>query len=182
MKHHPVQRRIIGLDPGLRVTGFGVIDIDGNRRVYVASGSISTEGKELSTRLGVIARDLTYIVQQYQPQEACIEQVFVNINPQSTLLLGQARGAAITALVMAGLPVYEYTANQVKQSVVGHGKAQKRQVQHMVQRLLTLPVAPAADAADALACAICHANSAINTGDIVQITKSRRRSGGRIIV
>jgi crossover junction endodeoxyribonuclease RuvC len=167
-------RRILGLDPGLRVTGFGVIDFADNRSVYVASGSIRTEGDELAARLGMIARDIADIIRQYTPIEAAIEQVFVNVNPQSTLLLGQARGAAITALVLAGLPVREYTANQIKQSVVGHGKAQKSQVQYMVQRLLKLPHEPQPDAADALACAICHANSSL----IPNLPKYRRH--GRI--
>ncbi len=175
-------RRIVGLDPGLRTTGFGVIEIHAGRHLYIASGSITTEGDGLPMRLGIIARDLAHIVQEYRPHEACIEQVFVNINPKSTLLLGQARGAAITALVIAGLPVYEYTANQIKQSVVGHGKAHKEQVQHMVQRLLMLQATPAPDAADALACAICHANSTTGVGKTVLATTQRRRRSGRMMI
>ncbi len=171
-------RRILGLDPGLRVTGFGIVDVAGSRLTYVTSGSIRTEGDGLPARLGIIAHDLTHIIREFHPDEASVELVFVNVNPTSTLLLGQARGGAIAALVMAGLPVYEYTANQIKQAVVGHGKAQKAQVQHMVQRLLKLPAAPSADAADALACAICHINSA---GGIGRLPTHQRRRGGRII-
>ncbi|MDR2016513.1 MAG: crossover junction endodeoxyribonuclease RuvC [Burkholderiales bacterium] len=171
-------RRILGLDPGLRVTGFGIIDVSGSRLSYVTSGSIRTEGEGLPTRLGIIAHDLTHIIREFRPNEASVELVFVNVNPTSTLLLGQARGCAVTALVMAGLPVYEYTANQIKQAVVGHGKAQKTQVQHMVQRLLQLPSAPSSDAADALACAICHINSA---SSISRLPTPRHRRGGRII-
>ncbi|MDR0770658.1 MAG: crossover junction endodeoxyribonuclease RuvC [Burkholderiales bacterium] len=172
-------RRILGLDPGLRVTGFGIIDVVGSQLTYVTSGSIRTEGDGLPTRLGIIAHDLTHIIREFHPDEAGVELVFVNVNPTSTLLLGQARGCAITALVMAGLPVYEYTANQIKQAVVGHGKAQKQQVQHMVQRLLQLPAAPSADAADALACAICHINSVGSFGRLP--TTLHRRRGGRIV-
>ena len=117
----------------------------------------SGEG-DLAARLKVILEGLNEIIGLHAPAAVAIEKVFVNVNPQSTLLLGQARGTAICAAVLAGLPVAEYTALQVKQSVVGHGHAKKEQVQHMVRRLLALPGDPAADAADALACAICHAH------------------------
>ena len=153
--------RILGIDPGLRVTGFGVIDSVGQQRQYIASGCIrSPEKEDLPRRLKSIADGLFEIIDHYRPDEVAIEQVFVNVNPQSTLLLGQARGAAITAAVLKRLPVAEYTALQVKQAVVGHGKAAKQQVQDMVQRLLSLQGSPQADAADALACALCHANHA----------------------
>lgn len=153
--------RILGIDPGLRVTGFGVVDADGQQRRYVASGCIRSPEKEgLPQRLHCIVEGIFAIIDEYQPQQVAIEQVFVNVNPQSTLLLGQARGAAITAAVLKRLPVAEYTALQVKQAVVGHGKAAKQQVQDMVQRLLLLQGSPQADAADALACALCHANHA----------------------
>jgi crossover junction endodeoxyribonuclease RuvC len=151
-------RRILGIDPGLRVTGFGLIVASGNRLQYVTSGCIRNTSGELPARLKIILRDLASVIAAHQPTEVAIEKVFVNVNPQSTLLLGQARGAAISAAVMADLPVVEYTALQVKQAVVGHGKAAKEQVQEMVKRLLALPAAPASDAADALACAICHAH------------------------
>lgn len=150
--------RILGIDPGLRVTGFGVIVADGQERRYLASGCIRTPDASLPQRLKVIVDGIRQVVSEYQPDVAAIEQVFVNVNPQSTLLLGQARGAAITALVLADLPVSEYTALQIKQAVVGHGHAGKDQVGAMVQRLLRLSGLPQADAADGLACALTHAN------------------------
>jgi crossover junction endodeoxyribonuclease RuvC len=151
-------RRILGVDPGLRVTGFGVILVQGTRLQYVTSGCIRNAGGELPERLKIILRDLASVIAMHQPTEVAVEKVFVNVNPHSTLLLGQARGAAISAAVLADIPVSEYTALQVKQAVVGHGKAAKNQVQEMVKRLLALTSAPATDAADALACAICHAH------------------------
>ena len=153
-------RRILGIDPGLRATGFGVVQVDGSRLAFVTCGCIRSGEGELPERLGVILRDLASVIAQHRPTEVAVEKVFVNINPHSTLLLGQARGAAISAAVLAGLPVAEYTALQVKQAVVGHGKAAKVQVQDMVRRLLDLPGAPSPDAADALACAIAHAHAA----------------------
>ncbi|MES2207051.1 MAG: crossover junction endodeoxyribonuclease RuvC [Pseudomonadota bacterium] len=150
---------ILGIDPGLRCTGYGFIQCDSKGKlVYLAAGRIKTPDATLPIRLGVIFQDITQLIQHFSPNEAAIEQVFVNVNPQSTLLLGQARGSALCALVSQGLPVSEYTALQIKQAVVGHGKAAKTQVQHMVQRLLNLPALPQTDAADALACAICHAH------------------------
>ena len=152
---------ILGIDPGLRTTGFGVIEKHGSKLRYIASGTIKTVAAgELPGRLKIILRGIAEIVSTYQPDCAAVEKVFVNVNPQSTLLLGQARGAAITALVGADLEVAEYTALQVKQAVVGHGKAAKEQVADMVRRLLSLPGAPSPDAADALACAIAHAHGA----------------------
>jgi crossover junction endodeoxyribonuclease RuvC len=151
---------ILGIDPGLRTTGFGVIEKHGSKLRYIASGTIKTGGEEaLPPRLKVILNGIGEIVAAYRPDCAAIEKVFVNVNPQSTLLLGQARGAAITALVGANLDVAEYTALQVKQAVVGTGKAAKEQVQDMVARLLVLPGLPGTDAADALGVAICHAHS-----------------------
>jgi crossover junction endodeoxyribonuclease RuvC len=151
---------ILGIDPGLRTTGFGVIEKQGNRLRYIASGTIKTgTGGALPPRLKVILGGVSEIVATYRPACAAIEKVFVNVNPQSTLLLGQARGAAITALVGADLDVAEYTPTQIKQAVVGTGKAVKAQVQDMVARLLQLPGIPGSDAADALGIAICHANS-----------------------
>ena len=151
--------RILGIDPGLRATGFGVIEADGPRLTYVASGVIRIATGPLPPRLKTIHDGIGEVIREYRPDVAVAEIVFVNVNPQSTLLLGQARGAAITALVVAGLAVHEYTALQVKQAVVGYGRAAKSQVQAMVQRLLRLPGQPSTDAADALACAICHANA-----------------------
>lgn len=130
--------RILGIDPGLRVTGFGVIDVSGHRLAYVASGVIRTPTADLATRLGTIFQGVSTLVREHAPDQAAIEQVFVNVNPQSTLLLGQARGAAICGLVAGGLPVAEYTALQLKQAVVGYGRATKSQMQEMVTRLLNL--------------------------------------------
>jgi crossover junction endodeoxyribonuclease RuvC len=151
--------KILGIDPGLRTTGFGIIRKHGNKLSYVASGTIKTPDADLPQRLKTILGSVSEIIRTYEPDCAAIEKVFVNVNPQSTLLLGQARGAAICALVGANLAVAEYTALQIKQAVVGHGKAQKQQVQDMVQRLLVLSALPGADAADALGVAICHAHS-----------------------
>jgi len=153
-------RRILGIDPGLRATGFGIVAVAGNTLHHVACGCIRSGDGELPARLKVIVDDLGEVIRRHRPTEVAIEKVFVNVNPQSTLLLGQARGAAISAAVLADLPVSEYTALQVKQAVVGHGKAAKEQVQEMVRRLLALPGAPSPDAADALACAIAHAHAA----------------------
>src|ERR1700756_3989718 len=133
---------ILGIDPGLRTTGFGVIHKQGAKLRYIASGTIKSGEGDLPTRLKVILDGVAEVARTYQPDYAAIEQVFVNVNPQSTLLLGQARGAAICALVSAELSVAEYTALQVKQAVVGQGKAHKSQVQDMVQRLLLLSGMP----------------------------------------
>ncbi|MCY7304781.1 MAG: crossover junction endodeoxyribonuclease RuvC [Rhodoferax sp.] len=154
--------RILGIDPGLRTTGFGVVDVAGSELRYVASGTVSTlhiAKAGLPARLKLLFDGLTEVVQRYAPDCAAVEIVFVNVNPQSTLLLGQARGACITALVSANLPVAEYTALQMKQAVAGHGKAQKSAVQEMVRRLLRLPGLPGPDAADALGLAITHGHS-----------------------
>jgi crossover junction endodeoxyribonuclease RuvC len=154
--------RILGIDPGLRTTGFGVIDVQGSVLSYVASGTISTLGlahNALPGRLKLLFDGVCEVAQRYQADCACVEIVFVNVNPQSTLLLGQARGACITALVSRDLPVAEYTALQMKQAVVGYGRAQKSQVQEMVRRLLDLPGLPGTDAADALGMAITHAHA-----------------------
>jgi len=150
--------RILGIDPGLRVTGFGVVEQAGGKLRYITSGCVRSGSGALDQRLKAILEGLAEVIAANRPQQVAIEKVFVNVNPQSTLLLGQARGTAICAAVIAGLPVAEYTALQVKQAVVGKGHAQKEQVQHMVKRLLALPGDPAPDAADALACAICHAH------------------------
>lgn len=171
--------RILGIDPGLATTGYGVIEKEGVRLVYVASGRVRSDPTQpLAQRLSAILAGLAEVIGSYEPLECAVEKVFVNVNPQSTLLLGQARGAAICAAVMARLPVAEYTALQVKQAVVGVGHAHKEQVQEMVKRLLHLPGAPGKDAADALACAICHAHGGMGLGAIV--TRGRRVRGGRI--
>ncbi|MBS0327563.1 MAG: crossover junction endodeoxyribonuclease RuvC [Proteobacteria bacterium] len=169
-------RRILGIDPGLRITGFGVLDLRGNALAYVTSGCIRATGTSLPIRLGVIVRDLAQVIAEQNPTEVAIERVFVNVNPNTTLLLGQARGAAIAAAVIAGLPVSEYTAGQVKQAVAGVGRAPKAQVQEMVRRLLLLPGRPAVDAADALAAAICHAHASTGVGALTQ----RSARAGRV--
>ena len=172
--------RILGIDPGLRVTGFGVIDKIGQKLAYVTSGCVRTkETDSLPERIKTLLDGIGEVIALHGPQEAAVEKVVVNENPQSTLLLGQARGAAISALVGAALPVAEYTALQVKQAVVGHGKAAKEQVQQMVMRLLQLPGAPSPDAADALACAICHAHGGQGLGGIA--TRGFRVRNGRLV-
>lgn len=147
---------ILGIDPGLRVTGFGLIESDGRRTEYVASGCIRNVGTELPQRLRVIYEGVQELIERYRPQEAAIENVFMQRNASSALKLGQARGAAICAMVMQGLPVQEYTPMQIKQSVVGTGAAAKEQVRHMVCALLKLRGVPRLDASDALACALSH--------------------------
>lgn len=168
--------RILGIDPGLRITGFGIIEKAGSRLAYVASGCVKTpEDGSLPLRLKTILGGLREVIAEHRPQQIAVEIVFVNVNPQSTLLLGQARGAAICAAVDADLPIAEYTALQVKQSVVGNGHAAKEQVQHMVRRLLALPGDPRPDAADALACAICHAHGGQGLGALSTAGLSVRR-------
>ena len=150
---------VLGIDPGLRVTGFGVVKVNGKNLTYVTSGRIKTKSESLSDRIREIVDGVQEVIDTHGPSVAVVEQVFVNVNPQSTLLLGQARGAAISAAVMKGIVVEEFTALQVKQSVVGNGHADKAQVQQMVKRLLGLPGVPSTDAADALACAICYVHT-----------------------
>lgn len=154
--------RILGIDPGLQTTGFGVVDVDGQHLGYVASGTIRTTALargDLPGRVKLLFNGIAEITERYQPDSAALEIVFVNTNPQSTLLLGQARGAALAALVTRELPVAEYTALQMKKAVAGHGRAAKEQIQAMVQRLLQLPGLPGPDAADALGLAITHAHA-----------------------
>ena len=164
--------RVLGIDPGLRTTGFGVVEREGAQLRYVASGTIRTHAlaiADLPGRLKIIFDGVREVAARYAPTCASVEIVFVNVNPQSTLLLGQARGAALSALVAHELSVAEYTALQMKRAVVGHGQARKEQVQQMVMRLLALPGLPGPDAADALGLAICHAHAA---GSFAAIAKS----------
>jgi len=166
----------------LNRTGYGVIEAVGGTLRHVAAGVIRVPAGELPARLACILLELEQVIRATQPSEAVVEKVFVNVNAQSTLLLGQARGAALCAAVAAGLKVHEYTALQVKQAVVGYGKADKIQVQKMVQRLLALERAPALDAADALACSICHAHSSARPGSTLPVglkRPARRAKGGR---
>ena len=172
--------KILGIDPGLRVTGFGVIRKEGNRLAYVASGTIRIPDGDLPSRLKVILDGVAEVIDAYRPDCAAIEIVFSNVNPQSTLLLGQARGAAICGLVGASLPVAEYTALQVKKAVVGQGKAQKSQVQAMVQRLLKLDGLPGTDAADALGVAICHAHAGASLATLGGLAPELARKGLRV--
>ena len=170
----------------MRVTGFGVIHKEGQRLTYIASGTIQVPVGDLPSRLKVILEGVGQVVSNYQPDCAAIEIVFSNVNPQSTLLLGQARGAAICGLVGANLSVAEYTALQVKKAVVGQGKAHKSQVQAMVQRLLKLEGMPGTDAADALGVAICHAHSGLGLATLAGLApelakKGLRVRGGRLI-
>jgi crossover junction endodeoxyribonuclease RuvC len=179
--------RILGIDPGLQTTGFGVIDVDGHSLAYVASGTITTshvERGDLPARLKVLFDGIAEVKSRYDPDVAAVEIVFVNVNPQATLLLGQARGACVTALVSCDLAVAEYTALQMKRAVAGHGKAAKEQVQEMVKRLLNLPKAPGKDASDALGLAITHAHVGASRDRIATAaTVSRKTSamyrGGR---
>jgi crossover junction endodeoxyribonuclease RuvC len=155
--------RILGIDPGLRITGFGVVECEAGALHYVASGTIKSDAaprSPLPGRLKAIFDGVREVSARYRPSCASVEIVFVNVNPQATLLLGQARGAALAALVCDGLPVSEYTALQMKKAIVGHGQAAKPQIQQMVMRLLALGGLPGKDAADALGLAICHAHAA----------------------
>ena len=170
--------KILGLDPGLRVTGYGVIEKVGSTLTYITCGCIKSPDGELPDRLKNILNSVQEVISRYAPGEVAVEKVFVNVNPQSTLLLGQARGAAICAAVSGNLPVSEYTALQVKQAVVGNGHATKEQVQEMVKRLLNLSGYPSPDAADALACAICHAHGGALGG---MSTRGFRVKGGRLV-
>ena len=152
---------ILGIDPGSRKTGYGLISKQGNRLIHIDNGAIFTQSaKDFPQRLEQIFTGLSAIIAQYRPEVVAVEDVFLAKNAQSALKLGQARGAAIVAAVNVGLSVYEYTAMQVKQAVVGTGRAEKAQVQHMIKVLLNLPEIAQEDASDALAVAICHAHSA----------------------
>ncbi len=156
--------RILGIDPGSRLTGFGIIERVEGRTRYVGSGCIRTGGGELAGRLKIIFDSLREIVGSYLPTEVAVERVFMHKNPDSALKLGQARGAALCAVMAEGLAVSEYTPAEIKQATVGKGNAAKEQVQHMVMALLDLPSAPQADAADALAVALCHLHTSQTLG------------------
>lgn len=153
--------RVLGLDPGLRVTGWGIVDSDGSRLRHVANGRVaSDEARPIAERLVQLHDGLAAVIEEYGPDAAAVEETFVNKNPASTLKLGVARGVVLLVPARAGLPVAEYAANAIKKSVVGVGHAAKEQVQMMVQRLLPGAVFAGADAADALAAAICHVHHA----------------------
>ncbi|QSP93635.1 crossover junction endodeoxyribonuclease RuvC [Marinobacter salinisoli] len=169
---------ILGVDPGSRITGYGIIRSEGRRIEYIDSGCIRVGEKVMSERLQAIFHGLATLIGEYRPDQFAIEQVFMARNPDSALKLGQARGAAIVSAANSGLPVHEYSARQVKQAVVGKGGADKAQVQHMVQALLGLSRKPQADAADALAIALCHAH--MNAGILKVAGGEGRARGGRV--
>jgi crossover junction endodeoxyribonuclease RuvC len=166
---------IIGIDPGSRITGFGIIKIIKNKCCYVASGCIRVKETSTEKRLSEIYRGIQEVISVYQPDCAAIEQIFMFNNPGAALKLGQARGVALVALSEMNLTVAEYSAKQVKQSVVGTGGATKFQVQHMVQTILELSAKPQEDAADALAIAICHHHTSQSIAQIKGASKVVRK-------
>ena len=173
------ETRILGIDPGLRQTGFGVIDCNKNKYTYIASGVIKTNSDQLNLpeRLKIIFDEVCETILKFNPKQMCIEKTFVNMNANSSLALGQARGVAMAAAIQHNLPIFEYTALQIKKSVVGNGHAQKIQVQSMVQKLLNLPEMLGPDSSDALACVLCH-------NQVMQIKKdglTLKYRGGRIL-
>lgn len=151
--------RVLGIDPGSRMTGWGIIEGDGRRAVHIASGVIRAGTGEIGPRLRAIFDGVAALIREYQPVELAVERVFVARNPDSALKLGQARGAAMCAGLVDGLPLSEYASREIKLAVVGTGAASKEQVQHMIKLLLKLDATPSEDAADALAVAVCHANT-----------------------
>ena len=170
--------RILGVDPGSRITGFGLIDLSGSQFSMIDSGTIRCVQTTFAERLYYVYQRLTAIIEQYMPTEAAVEQVFTKINPGTALKLGQARGAILTALAQYQLPIAEYAPRVIKKSVVGYGAADKQQVQQMVRLLLSLRQAPSVDAADALAIAMCHANHralASRSPSVVSQSKGARR-------
>jgi crossover junction endodeoxyribonuclease RuvC len=169
--------RILGIDPGSRLTGYGLIDADGQHARYVGSGCLKVSGATLPDKLGLIFRELHQLISEYQPQQLAIENVFMHRNADSALKLGQARGAAICAAVTRDLPVAEYAPREIKQAVVGKGSADKQQVQHMVRVLLNLAETPQVDAADALAIALCHS---YRQRAIERVLPAQRLRGGRL--
>jgi crossover junction endodeoxyribonuclease RuvC len=165
---------ILGIDPGSRITGYGIINFVSGKPYYITSGCIRLGDNALPERLHLIFTSISTIIEEWYPQEMAIESVFMAKNPDSALKLGQARGAAIVAAVNQGLSVSEYSARNVKQSLVGTGAAQKKQVQHMVTAMLGLSATPQADAADALAIAICHAHTQQSLIRLAGTCKSRK--------
>ena len=167
--------RILGIDPGSQSTGYGVIDMDGNHATHVAHGNVTVRGEQLSDKLGQIFQEINAVINRFQPSECAVEKVFMYRNADAALKLGQSRGAAITACAEQRLPVFEYTANQVKQATVGKGHAAKSQVQYMVKVLLCLNESPQTDAADALAVALCHGHSRDSVLCLGNNSTTRRR-------
>ncbi|MDX1633062.1 MAG: crossover junction endodeoxyribonuclease RuvC [Marinobacter sp.] len=168
---------ILGVDPGSRITGYGIIRCEGRHTEYLDSGCIRVGEKAMAERLQTIFHSLATLIGEYRPDHFAIEQVFMARNPDSALKLGQARGAAIVSAANSGLAVHEYSARQVKQAVVGKGGADKAQVQHMVQAILKLSRKPQEDAADALAIALCHAHM---SQSIERLSAGGKVRGGRV--
>jgi crossover junction endodeoxyribonuclease RuvC len=166
--------RILGIDPGSRITGYGLIDSDGVRSRHLANGCLRVHEDKFPARLGRIFAGVVALIEDYAPEELAIEQVFVSKNVASAMKLGQARGAAICAAVNRGLPVHEYSPRSIKQAVVGSGGADKAQVQHMVRMLLSLDAEPASDAADALAAALAHAHASATNRRLARAAGWRR--------
>ena len=169
--------RILGVDPGSRYTGYGVIDTDGNSSSHVSSGYIKVAGNSLPEKLGVIFQEITRLIDNHQPAQFAIENVFMHRNADSALKLGQARGAAICAAVSQRITVTEYAPREIKQSVVGKGAADKQQVEHMVRILLNMQASLQADEADGLAIALCHAH---HQQAIRRVSGASRVRGGRL--
>src|SRR5688500_15330586 len=167
--------RVLGVDPGAQITGYGIIDSDGRSSRLVAFGSIRLVGAALPDRLGKILHELKALIDMHAPNQVAIEEVFVARNARSALVLGHARGAALCAAGQAGLPVSEYATRAVKLAVVGYGAADKRQVQHMVSRLLGIRASLGADAADALAIALCHAHTQLTAASRQRLTEALAR-------
>ncbi len=175
--------RILGIDPGSRLTGYGIIEMHAGRAIWVGSGCIRISGEDLANRLRILVEGLAEIVDQHQPAVVAVEQVFMHRNADSALKLGQARGAAISVVAGRHLPVHEYTPTQIKKAIVGKGNAAKGQVQHMVKAMLGLSHFPQEDAADALAVALCHAHTAQTlsrmTANQMLLQRSPRHRRGR---
>lgn len=190
-QYRAVVVRVLGIDPGSRITGYGIVDAQGNRLAHVASGCISLGSGPMVERLSQIYRQINALIVEFAPHEVAIEQVFMHRNPQSALKLGQARGAAIVGASSEGTPVFEYSATQIKQATTGRGHAAKEQVQHMIRVLLNLDATPPSDAADALAAAVAHSHyretaarvtsadgvMAAGVANPLALTRSRRRTG-----
>jgi len=168
--------RILGIDPGSRLTGYGVIAVTGTQQTWLASGTLRLNQATFAERLRHLYEQLSAIITQWQPDEFAIEQIFSHRNADSALKLGQARGVALCVAALHDLPVHEYSARSIKQSVVGTGAADKIQIQHMVKTLLSRPVSPQADEADALATALCHAHMRSGLAQLANAERGKRSS------
>jgi len=168
--------RILGIDPGSRITGYGVIELRGRQSVYLGSGCVRVKEESFPERLRAIFDGIGAVVREFAPEEIAVEKVFVQRNVDSALKLGQARGAALCAVMAQSLPIAEYSPAEIKKAVVGRGGADKQQVQHMVKTLLQLVEYPRVDAADALACALCHSH---HRQTLIVLPALARRRGGR---